>query len=397
MTEELDYTKLDRELDKVKAKVFIGKSAAFLGPLMCQLNFTWSEDIPTACTNGISIQWNPHWFQELPFNTRLTVLVHELWHVAFMHMIRRGNRIPLIFNWAADIHINNMLENMGYTFEGTSPWKDQYYGERATEDIYDELISKMTQPSAGAWGQSGDGSEDAGSGLGDLVEGDIGDEGGSTELTPHQINTIIGNVVAATTAANMAGKPGDVPGDIQITLNKFLTPKLPWEQLLYKFFNELSEPDYSYKRPNRRYSEAYMPSLLPNEGLEHLIYYLDVSGSVSDNEVNRFNSEVKYIKETFNPLKLTLVLFDTKIQKEYVFHQDDPFDEIVVVGRGGTSLACVREHIIENNPTAAIIFSDLYCDPMQKLPSSSLVPIIYICVNNRGGKVTEGQLIHINE
>ena len=81
MQSELNYQVLDKELDKVKTKVFLTKNAGFLGPLLCSVNFLWTEDIKTAQTNGISLYWNPHWFMKLPFDTRVTVLLHELWHI----------------------------------------------------------------------------------------------------------------------------------------------------------------------------------------------------------------------------------------------------------------------------------------------------------------------------
>ena len=182
-------------------------------------------------------------------------------------------------------------------------------------------------------------------------------------------------------------------------LKRFLQPKLPWDQLLQQFFQALTGQDYSWARPNRRYQNMYLPSLQEDEsGLEHLIYYLDVSGSVSDGEVVRFNSEVKYIKETFNPYRLTLVLFDDRIQREYDFYEEDEFDEVVIVGRGGTNLAPVREHMLEHRPTAAVIFSDLCCAPMQPLPAGITIPTIWVGVNARpDSEVHFGKLIHIRE
>ena len=88
----------------------------------------------------------------------------------------------------------------------------------------------------------------------------------------------------------------------------------------------------------------YLPSLIDDDGgLDHLIYYLDVSGSISDGDIIRFHSEFKYVKEHFEPEKMTMVQFDTRITQEKVFHKEDPFVETHVVGRGGTSLVPVRE------------------------------------------------------
>jgi predicted metal-dependent peptidase len=216
-------------------------------------------------------------------------------------------------------------------------------------------------------------------------------------VDPHKL---INTVVAAVHSATLNKKAGDIPGEVQQTLKKFLKPKLPWRQLLQQFLTQLLDQDYSWRRPNRRYLSqgAYLPSLMDDDGgLEHLAYYFDTSASVTDPQVVRFNSEVKHIKESFRPQKLTLVQFDRRIQKETVYLEDDPFDCLEVQGRGGTSLVCVREHIIEHRPTAVVVFSDLECAPMEKLPAGLNIPILWVCIDNEHAQVNEGQLIHIKE
>ena len=392
---DLNYQLLDKELDRVKTKVFLGSNAAFLGPLMCSVNFLWTEDIMTAQTNGVSLYWNPHWFLKLPFDTRVSVLLHELWHIALLHMLRRGTRDPEIWNYACDICINNMLKSQGYTFKGTRPWIDPAYGTQSAEEVYDGLYQMPNLSIYGqfVWGHEKLNEEDQLTGdRADILEPEEGEGTGQ--------HGIINKVVQAATAAKLsgAGETG-LPDEIETMLKRFLQPKLPWEQLLNQFFQALSGQDYSWARPNRRYRDMYLPSLQEDEsGLEHLIYYLDVSGSVSDGEVVRFNSEVKYIKETFNPERLTLVLFDDRIQREYDFYEEDEFDEVVIVGRGGTNLAPVREHMLEHRPTAAVIFSDLCCAPMEPLLPGIDIPTIWVGVNARpDSEVHFGKLVHIKE
>lgn len=392
---DIDYEALDRDFDRVKAKVFLGKNAAFLGPLMCGLNFHWSMDVETACTNGLTLQWNPKFYWELPFATRCTILVHELWHVALLHMIRRGDRHPRHWNIAADICINNMLVEDGYTWEGFRPYLDPAMSGMSAEQIYEQRYGGVLEFSRDRviaefdhLPQWKDFTKDMPLPEDDLIEPEEGEDPAGV------INTVVG----AFHSANMNGGAGDIPGEIQLVLKRFLSPKLPWEQLLHAFFNEMANQDYRWTRPNRRYQDIYLPSLQDEEegGLDHIIYFLDVSGSISDMDVTRFNSEVKYIKDTFNPEKLSLVQFDTKIQDVQIFEKDDPFEEILVVGRGGTSLDCVRNYIIEQKPTAVVVFSDLCCDVMEKLPMP--VPQLWVCINNAEAKrPAEGQLVHIRE
>lgn len=90
----------DRALEKVKAAVFIGSNAAFLGCLMCRLNFRWSTEVKTAGVSDTTFLWNPDWFDSLTKEERKGVLLHELWHIALLHGLRVGSRDPKKWNIA---------------------------------------------------------------------------------------------------------------------------------------------------------------------------------------------------------------------------------------------------------------------------------------------------------
>lgn len=374
-----DYTELNKQLDKVKSKVFQEKNAAFFGPLMCSLEFRWSEEIPTAATNGIEILWNPSFFKEMPFNTNKTILLHELNHAARLHAVRRVDRNPEIWNYACDIRINNDLQNEGYSFEDSNPWimhQVDVKGPMAEEDIYDYLMKKaIPVPSSGSFGK--------------------GTEGDMLPLPSDKKQQAVNNVVRAVQQAKATNAAGSIPGGVESMLNEFLKPIIPWESALMKFFTDLLSEEYTWRRPNRRYQDVYLPSRFTDDGrLEHLMYFLDVSGSITEKEIQRFNSEVKYIQDTLKPQKLTLIQFDTQIQDVRVFEEGEPFSKIKIVGRGGTSLVCVRDYIEKHKPTAAVIFSDLYCTPMQKLKQE--IPIIWIVVNSLAQNPSFGKVIRIN-
>ena len=367
---------MQRELDKAKSKVFTSDNAAFLGSLMCTMEFVWSKDLETAATNGITFWCNPDFFMVLTFEARQSLILHELWHAARLHMLRIGSRDPEEWNWACDIRINNDLYSEGRTidFGPVKPWfrPDMDQPEiMAEEDIYD-LIKQQQIQMPPSW-----------AGAGDLIE-----------ISPEETQQAVNNVVHAVQQAHIMGKPGDVPGDISNVLKKFLAPIVPWQVVLKQFFEDMLDEDYTWKKPNRRHQDIYLPSRFTDDGrLEQLNYYLDVSGSITDEDVLRFNSEVKYIKDTYNPVKLKLIQFDTGIRQVLEFDEDDPFDEVVVVGRGGTCLIEVRQHIIDDTPTAAVIFTDMGVAPMRELPFE--IPIIWICVGNKGATVPFGTLLHI--
>ncbi len=375
----LDIPKLTRELDIVKSKVFLGNNSAFYGSLLCILQFDWDTNIKTASTDGNTIWWNPDWFLTLELNTKITVLVHELNHVARLHMVRRGSRDPEQWNGACDLRINNDLTEEGYSFKGIEwGWIDASVdrnGKLSEEEIYELLQQNKIKMPANCK------SEEAS----DLVE--------PTELQKSQT---INNVVSAIQQSKLSpnGGAGSMTGKIEELVNKFIKPIVPWETLLMKFFTDLGEEDRTWHRPNRRHTDIYLPTTVKCEDrLEHLAYFADTSGSISNEDIIRFNSEIKYIKDVLNPSKLSLCLFDTEITKEVVYTEEDSFDSLVVVGRGGTSLEPVKEWIDDNKPTAAVIFSDLDCYPMKPLKYN--IPVIWIAVNSHVKTIPFGEILHI--
>lgn len=298
-----------------------------------------------------------------------------------------------------DIRINNDLKAMGFSFVGLEgAWMNgtlpdgtviDYPPEMPEEDIYEDLLKNAVQPPPM-----------------NPFDGDLGSEPGEPGTDPGAYNSgppdkkaaveQLQAVAQAIQQAKLQKQAGSIPGQLELIVDEFLSPVIPWEQVLYNWFTDLITEDYSWRRPNRRYQDMYLPLLQSDEQrLTCLHYYFDVSGSVTDQMIKRFNSEVKYIKDTFNPEKLVLIMFDTKIHEVYEISENDVFDRIKVTGRGGTCLNCVHAHIEETKPTAAIIFTDLDCLPMQ--PLKVPVPIIWTVADNPYAKVPFGQIIHIKE
>lgn len=391
---KLDMQLLTKELDWCMAQVFMGHNSAFLGSIMTSHNFIWDISVPTAQTNGVQLRWNPIWFLKLPRESRKTVLVHEMWHPGRLHFLRMGDRDHLIWNWACDIRINNDLAKQGFTFEGLRPWIKTDLGDMVEEDIYDYLISLHDQGvtltsiqnmiGGPAWNPDGDMSapvEEDGDMLPDLTEDQIRD----------QVNAVI----MADQMAKQQGEPGLGEGTERLILNQWLAPVVPWEQELQYWMQELLNSGRSWKRRNRRYQDMYLPSPFMDEGrLNHLMYFLDVSGSISNADIVRFNSEIYHIKKTYNPKKLTLVQFDDGIRKVDIIEEEDQFEEVEVLGRGGTSWHPVKAYIDEHKPTAAIIFTDLgFFDPVT--PLEEPIPTLWVGLNAGGQAAPFGRIVHI--
>lgn len=346
--------------DNLCLKLLGEPRARFLTSLLYSLKLVWADDMPTAGTNGILLKINPKFFYGLSKEERLFVVLHELWHVAKLHSIRRESRDPRLWNIACDYHINNLLLKENYSsFKITvmkDCFKDAKYKDLSEEEIYEELLKQYPN------------------GLPDNEHSKNTLSGDLEELDQEEKSKAIAKVMEATQTAKAMGC--DVGSGITNLLSKFIKPSINWKKVLYKYMTALlDKSDYSWRKPNRRFSDMYLPSRVESDGrLTHLVYFLDVSGSITDSQIVRFNSEIKHIKESLNPDKLTLVQFDTRIRRVDVFTSTQKFTNIHVVVGGGTSYTDVRDYILKEKPTASVIFTDLCCTPMQEVDS----PVIWV-------------------
>ena len=101
------------------------------------------------CTNGFNIVYHPDFVLKQSDAAIRFVLCHEVLHCVGDHMSRRGNRNPLLWNYAADYAINPILDaevtNKIFVWpvqdDGSRMglFEEKYAGMRA-EDIYDDIM-----------------------------------------------------------------------------------------------------------------------------------------------------------------------------------------------------------------------------------------------------------------
>lgn len=395
---------IDKELDRVKLQLFLGTNAAFYGPLMCSLDFLWDESISTACINALKqLKINPSFFMKLGVESRKTVLIHEIDHLARLHHLRAGNRDHELWNTACDHEINLQLEKDGFSFAGIeSAHKDPAFDGMSAEEIYDILEQQQSQqqsnqspPPPHSW-EKGDGGDLSNEGTGQPTDDEDSEGSGSDPLSDPALKSILDSVVQAHASASMSNNySSSLSQAVRERIDKYLKSRVEWNKVLRKYFMDRMKRKYSWRRRNRRYKDIYLPKRM-NDGssLSHIAFFLDSSGSTSKKTGQIFNSEIKFIKDFLDPEKLTVSQFDTQIHNSKTFHRHDRYENLEIVGRGGTDLQCVRDYILEHKPNVAVIMTDLWCAPMEPVKGTDLV---WIVIDNPSAQVIKGKVIHITE
>ena len=363
---------------KIKRNLFLKKNLAFLGSILCSTDIIFTENNEyTAKTDGEVIHISYHNFCNYDDETRLFILGHVLWHIAFMHPMRMGKRDPMIWEIASDIIVNRLLLANGFIANGLDiiVGNEELYQKYnldslTTEEIY-ELIYIFQDKNK------------------DLPN-DLNNDLDPDNTDPNNVKIKIGGLT------KIGGRgAGDIPGEILEIINSFLKPQLKFGIILKNYFSELIQTSRSFRRPSRRIEEFILPSNSDDEDkLTSINVYIDSSGSLTDEEIKIFNSEIKSIKNNFNPEKITLISFDTKIRKIKIIKHNDKFDDFDLLGRGGTCLIDVFNHINNNKPSVSLIFTDLDVSIPTNYPKT---PLIWLCTDpNQKTKPKYGKFIHVN-
>jgi|TARA_R100001460_G_scaffold30321_2_gene59831 predicted metal-dependent peptidase len=315
----------------------------FFGTLCLRLAPKATEDVDTGATDGVSLLYNPKWFEKLTSLQRLGFLAHEVMHVVLMHHLRRQERHAQKWNVAADYAINNHLVANNFILPDGGLVDDEYI-DMTTEDIY----NKLPEPPEGDWNivlQK--------SGCGDVLD------------HPNMVDSSAVEAewtVAINQAYEAAKQQGKAPASMESIIEEINAPKLDWRAILHRFLSANRKNDFSWLRPNRRFIGAgmYLPSMY-SPALEEIAVAVDTSGSISDEELTTFTTETSVILRDLDPERIHFIQCDAEVQGHDEYTRESLPLKVKYKGRGGTAFEPVTNYINENIPNckALVYLTDL--------------------------------------
>ena len=341
-------------LVRARSSLILGQP--FFGALSLRLKLVEDKTIPTANINGKVMRYNPKFVTDLPAAQLKTLVGHEVGHCVFGHPARAYGRNPRKWNMACDYVVNEMLDDAG--FDAIPTWlRDKAYNGMTADQIYN-LIPEDPQDGSGGTGKPG----------GALC--DIEDGSGAA---PHDIQQSEADArdwqVAAIQSAQAAKMRGKLPANLERLIDGMFAPKVNWKKVLRRFVSAKAKGDYTFSRPNRRYipHDIFLPTLY-SESMGEMVVGVDVSGSIDDETLKAFGSEVSSIVADAKPERVHVVYCDSQVAHVDVFERDDP----VVLkphGGGGTDLREIFEYIKEKalEPVCAVVLTDGYT-PFNDVP-----------------------------
>ena len=353
---------MDRNTRLSKAKTSLILEHPFVGSIALKMPMTISDQVPTAATNGKRVLFNPDFMDKLTDAQLVFLVAHEIMHPMLEHHLRMQGRDPKKWNRAADYAINQLLtdEGIGQFIDGGCLDESIYNaGGKSSEGIYAILPD----------GGDGDGDGDGG-GIGQ----DLEPTGGTPAEQAAEVAEWRINVAQAAQAARMMGK---LSAGMQRLVDGILAPKVDWRRVLQDFVEKSRTDTRTFARPNRRFLSQglYLPTIT-GETLGELVFAVDCSGSIGQEEINQYAAEIAKVHEDGKPTKLHVVYFDSKVSHYDVFEQEDDVT-VSPHGGGGTAFSPVFRYIDEQQvePAACVFLTDLCCSDFGPEPE---YPVLWV-------------------
>ena len=353
----------------ITARVGLLLRHSFFGNLATRMTLTNGDEwCSTAATDGLKFYYNSRFIMMLKPKEVEFLVGHEVLHVVYDHMDRRGNRDPQLWNIADDYCVNADLKRhkVGQFITTVPCLYDQKYDGKPAEEVYDDLMKNVQKINV----------EDL---IDQLLDDhlDNKDTEGSTEadsegqdgnakrpkMSPEERERVRQEIKQAIINAAQSAEAGQLPLGVERLIRQHTNPQMPWRELIQTNLTSAIRTDYSWMRPSRRgwHMDAIMPGMTPGEEID-VVVALDMSGSISNSQAQAFLGEIAGMMDSFDGYKVHVFCFDTKTYNPQDFTSEnmDVIDSYEPQGGGGTDFDCIFEYLkkIGNVPKRLICFTD---------------------------------------
>ena len=360
----------------------------------------------TAYTDGVNKKYGRAFLQTIcPTQAEVNGLIlHENLHIGLRHHIHGadmfkedGDRA----NKAADYVVNDMIMEISKKYPDLVQLPkgglyDPKYHNMRMRDVY-KLLPTKKGGGGGGGKPDKDGVQGSGSGDGEY-EFDKHDFGKG--LTQEEAKEMDGQIDRAIReGALLAGRLGiDLPRAITDMLN----PVIDWKKELAEFVSASckGKDEYTWRKFNRRLisNDIYLPTV-ENETIGEVVVAIDTSGSIGQEQLNEFASELVSICEAVSPDAVRVLWWDTKVHGEQIF--TDNYDQIgsmlKPLGGGGTRVSSVAEYINKKkiNAECVLVFTDGYLESDVVWDISS--PTLWMVTENRNWVPPTGKKVFMEK
>ena len=431
---------MDR-LNSIKLMLIVEQP--FFGYLLMHIPFKKDDSVENIGTDGEKIFYNDSYVSNASDYEIKFMIMHQVLHIILFHVIRNlqyndentfheacdlvvnslvlesdknnyGNNMNIgvkhLVNgkeareWTAD-QVYNMIK-IDSSGNNTNNNKDDYgypiglmFDADEFDDISNQLGSNGNQP-----GDNGNQPGNNGSQVSDFVRDDHSLWKNIKNKSKFELSKMSSEwALRLNDAIDKASKKnGTVPGNLKRIIKYLETEKIDWKSALRNFV-ETEVTDYSFNPPDKRYSAS--DYLLPDfndteEKATGIFFFIDVSGSMSDEQVAECKAELRScIKQYNQKVEGYLGYFDYEVSNLKRFDDEESMDNIESLGGGGTSFENIFKYLDEHDDEfdvekkKVIIMTD-GCAPFPEEESLNVDEVLWI-INNDEVTPPFGEVLRI--
>ena len=357
------------KIEKAYKKLLIENP--FYGLFLLGLSKVIDKSVETACVRkrGINCELviNPEYWETQDDMQQLNLIQHEIYHIVFQHMFMTPFfKNHEVLNVAADCEVNSYLQNLDNTWIIPSMFNAE--PKLGTKTYYD-IIMSQTPPPSPQRGGDGNGSnglpntKDDHSSWGKEFQ-ECSDA--EKQLIQNQINSQI-----KTAAEQTIKMRGTIPAEMQAIVDELFKPKprvFDWKAYFRRMLGSIY--DINIKKTRRKESIRFPGAA----GIKHkkkvsILVAVDTSGSVNDEELKDFFSEITYIYKA--GARITILECDAAISANYEYTGKWTGK---VHSRGGTDFQPVIDYYRKNmkDYAALVYFTDGECSIPNNVPRDTI-------------------------
>lgn len=353
------------------------------------------NSIDTLAVTVDKLLYNREFVETRDIKEMVFVVLHELVHISLMHVIRRGDRDPDLYNVACDLYVNKLLEEefeltkalnkrsnqIPIILPGEVLYSDSINTDKdCVESIYDRLSE---QSKDNGFEQNGQGQFNIDN-TGSNEKNNQRCKSKTVQITKDSHNEFINNgddpvqqendakrlLSEIDTKLEMDG--GNQCGTenmhiLRKLMQNLLKSRLDWRKLLKKYCIQVKSSETSFAVPDKRmyYQRAIYPGACVNgtEQLENVKICIDTSGSISDRDLSGFIYQVSQILKYYK-MSAEILCWDTTVQTAKDFSCVDDIVKSGLLGGGGTDVSSVFKYLDTKEkytkPGIVLIFTDGY-------------------------------------
>lgn len=358
---------IKQKISQAKAKLLV--DYPYFGTLASKLELVVNDDIEAFKSNGVKLEYNSGYLQGLELGEMEFVFANGAMHASLAHEQRKNNRSGWLWQMATDYAINDMLVENGLDLPDRALYRVRFKGLYA-EEIYAELKEDfLKEPddeevNSESLSESSQDSEVDGLEESSLFNSSDQESFNQTKQTNEELQEdILKEQLLDEEAIYLLEsdfKKGEAPKTIERFFNLTSQGKIDWRDELKAAIDRFHKDDYILIPPNKKFLHVgiYLPSCVSQRF--KLVVAVDSSGSVNEELLNTFLSELNFLMNTIANYQIDLLVCDDKIQSHKTFYSGDIL-EADLKGGGATDFRPVFEFIEDNLEDTKLLlyFSDL--------------------------------------